>query len=299
MDQKNTNSEDQINISALKFFFISLAKSFFRFLSFLGIVLNRKKYFIIVGVAVGLAIGAFLFMSRPQYYQASMVLTFNKLTKRTYAEIVDQLNVLAKSGSFDKLSAELGVQTDIVSHILYFDSKNMSDEKLETDTSTKINEPFKIIFGLKNNSYGLSIQNALVKYLNNLPYIKKVIEVDRENNMERLKYIEGEIAKLDSLKTYYNRFFSTSKISATVYNNAVNPADIYVQTNVLVGEREESKRNLYADNEAVSLIDGVKVGNVPDSKSLTTLLAIMGGIGLGAAFLFALLIETRKYVMGK
>jgi len=90
---------------------------------------------------------------------------------------------------------------------------------------------------------------------------------------------------------------SSSKVSATIYNNAINPAEVYIQTSALLTQREAAQRALFAESTAVSLVDGFKLTNMPYSKSLSWVLIMMGLIGLFGGLLAGMLVEARQYIL--
>jgi len=226
-----------------------------------------------------------------------MIVQNNELTKKAFAEMTQQLNNLIGGNSKAKLASVLNTSPQIASNILYVDSKTMNDEPLEGDTSTKLRQPFKIVAGLKDYTQSDTIQSLILSQLNNSPYLKLLREQQTKLYTDRLAYIDGELSKLDSLKTEYNRFIASSKISATFYNNAFNPADIYVQSYALYNQRESTLRWLNIDKDAVSVIDGFKSSSLPNSIGLVKALLIFGAIGFFITYLIAFLGETKKRVL--
>jgi hypothetical protein len=168
---------------------------------------------------------------------------------------------------------------------------------LVTDTSSKSMQPFKIYFVLAENTTVDTLQTAIVKYLNNLPYLKTMAEVERSYHTTRLKYIENDLARLDTLKTEYNRFLASSKIPSSVYNNAINPAEFYEQSANLLNLRDHAMRMLYVEDNAISVIGPLRLVKARRSAPLYDLVLIIGSIGLFAGFLFGLLIETKNVVL--
>jgi hypothetical protein len=292
MPDHQIHSEDEIQLPGIK----KITKQFFYFLfwvwAFVVLVLKRNKLLLLSGLIVGLLLGYLYYISRPTFYRASMIVQNNELAKRTYAEMIKQLNSV--SAAKDKLASEMNTTEQMAAKMLFFDSKSMDGDALISDTSTKLRQPFKVIVGLSDNSQVDSIQAALVRYLNNGPYLKTFREAQTKLYNERLGFIGSELQKLDSLKIEYNHFLASSKISATFYNNAFNPADIYQQSNILFAQREETLRWLYINGNAISVIDGLKSPDSPYSLSLLKAFLILGAAGFLIAFLVAFLKETKK-----
>jgi hypothetical protein len=225
-----------------------------------------------------------------------MVVIYSELTKKTYAEILDQLDKLTNPGSKQRLAEELKLPVELAGNILSIDATNINDEPLREDTSSKIKQPFKIIVELKSNKASDSLQNAIINYVNNSPYIKRLKEQQNKSYIERLSFIERELSKLDSLKDEYTRFLATSRISATFYNNAFNPTDIYIHSNNLVNQKATILNLLNVEGTAISVVDGFKVPSSPQAPSLLIYLLLFGGMGLIAGFILGSLYEAEKKI---
>jgi hypothetical protein len=145
-----------------------------------------------------------------------MVVIHSELTKKTYAEILDQLDKLTTAGSRQKIAEELKLPVELAGNILSIDAKNINDLPLREDTSSKIKQPFKIIVELKSNKASDSLQNAIINYVNNSPYIKRLKEQQNKSYIERISFIERELSKLDSLKDEYTRFLASSKSHSNI-----------------------------------------------------------------------------------
>ena len=299
---KEVHPEDNINISAIRSFVISLFRGFFKFLAFSAFVCRTKKLLLLTGLVTGLFLGMFYYyVAQTKYYQASMLMVDTKMPVKIYAGIIEQLNMLAKTGSIDRLSSELKVSHANAANILYFDSRNMMQEPLESDTSTKMNTTFQVIMGIRHNNSPDSIQNALVNYINNLPYLQQISRVQYESDSEKIQQINTDIQKLDTLKTQYNKFIGSFRTSSPAsnsdYNDAFNPAQVYAQTLLLMTERDRARRELEVENNAVLVVDTIKTADTVHSKSLPELLVILGGGALLLAFLTGALIEVKKRVL--
>ena len=193
MDEKKYQSEDYITISGFKKGIKDFLRYFFRFLSYTQFVIIKCWYFIIIGLFCGLLLGYIYYISKPTVYKVSMVVEFNELTKITYAEMLDQLNKLGPSGPGDRLSTVLKIPQSIAGKVLFIDSRNMNNEPLKSDTSTRGEQLFKIIVGLKDNFLSDTLQNAIVNYLNNSSYLKKVKEEQKKYTRKKLFLLMGNL----------------------------------------------------------------------------------------------------------
>jgi hypothetical protein len=293
---ERTNQEDQILIPGIKSIIRQLLVIFFGALSFFSLVVRRHALLILIGLICGLIFGYFYYAKKPTFYRVSMIVIHNELTKKTYAEILGQLDKLTTPASGKKLAKALNVTQEAASSVLAIDGKNMDDGPLRKDTSSRIKQPFKIVLTLANNNSIDTLQSSVVNYLNNSSYLKRLKDEQRKNFIQRISFIDRELIKLDSLKTEYTRFLSSSKVSATFYNNAFDPTDIYVHSYTLVNQREALLNQINIDGTAVSVIDGFKTTSSPQSASLIKYLFLFAGIGFFAAFFTGFLIETKKII---
>jgi hypothetical protein len=298
MDQKNDHQEDYITISGARKGLKDMLRYFFRFLSYLEFVIIKCWYFIAAGIVFCVLLGYFYYVSRPVIYKASMVVVFNELSKKTYAEMFDQLDRLGTAGLGNRLSAQLKIPQSMAERVLFIDAKNMNNEPLSSDTSTRVDQPFKIIVGLKEDLVTDTLQNAIVNYLNENPYLQKLKDEQKKIYQQKIVFIEGELKKLDSLKSAYNKFISTPNVSATFYNNAFNPADLYVQSALLANQKDIILRWLALNTSAIYIVDGFKIANATHSRTLKKALVLSGVTGLLLGFLVGFMNETKKKVRG-
>lgn len=299
MADHDINSEDKIALPGLKAIIKEMLILFFRIISFVNFVVRKWKFMLLSGLVLGIILGYVYYSTKPALYEVSMVVVYNELSKKTYAEIIDQLDRLTRTGSRQELASELKISRETAGSILSIDSKNIYDEPLLNDTSSKTRQPFKIILALSNNKLDTSLQTAIVNYINNSPYLKKLKDDQRKSFLNKILFIDKELQKLDSLKNEYTRFLASSRISATFYNNAFNPADIYIHSSELINQKETMLTSMNIDGTAVSVIDGFKITSSPQSASLLKYLFGIGGIGLFAGLILGLFMETKKKVIRK
>ena len=293
MPEKNQLSEDYIALPSFEKSARNFLRGFFWFLSYLRLVLFKSKYYVLAGLVIGLLLGYLYYVTRPVYYKVSMVVEFNELTKKTYAEMLGQLSKL--TGSTARLSRELNISPEVAANITSIDSRNMNDDPLQQDTSTRKYQPFKIILGLRNNQIADTLERAVVNYLNNTPFLRKIKIEQKKITVEKLAYINGDLLKMDSLKSEYNHFLSRPN-PATFYNNAFNPAELYEQSAELAKERDILKRWLAMDTAAVTIIDGFKATSSPQSIGLFNSMLILGSVGFLIGYWIGFMNETKKRV---
>ena len=142
MPEQNINHEDQIYIPGIKNVIKQILGLFFWAFSFFALVANKNKLLLLCGLLIGLISGYIYYTTKPSFYKASMVVIHSELTKKTYAEILDQLDKLTIPGSKQRLAEELKLPVELAGNILSIDAININDEPLREDTSTKIKQTF-------------------------------------------------------------------------------------------------------------------------------------------------------------
>lgn len=296
MPEPHNPSSDYISVLSIKTFFLNLFSVFLTFLLFISNSIRRYFLLIILLSVSGVAVGYAYYAYAPTYYKTQMIVQHNELTKKTYYEIIHNLNSLIGSESYPKLANELKIAESAARKIGFLEVVGINGESLVKDTSTQTRQVFTIIAQLSDNSVIDTLQKAIVKYLNNNPFTYKLKEGKKKVYLEKLNFIDKEMERLDTLKENYNRFLLTSKISATYYNNSFDPADIYRQSSNLANQKEVILDWLNIEDEAISVIDGFKTPANPQSGKLreTLLAGLLSGFIL--SFFIALFLSMKKLV---
>ena len=269
-----------------------------RMLDFLNTVFFRHKWLLLGGLLLGLLAGYLYYLSKKKTFKLAMIVEFTELNKRTFAEIFSQLNTLILSGSHEQLAKELQIPLPVARSIGLIETFNINNEPLHKDTSTRVNQTFKVVVGVRNDRISDTLQGAIIKYLNNNPYLLRLKNSQKKTQLHKLMFIDSELMKLDSLKSEYNRFLSSGTNNSTFYNNAINPAEIYIQSSNLMGERERVVRWLDVNANPVNVINGFKMPVKPISASLQLLLLLFGLGGFILAFIIALFRELKRMLIG-
>ena len=275
-----------------------LFRFFVSIIDFIITVFFRNKFLILAGLLAGLVLGYLYYNSRKNSYKVSMIVEFTELNKKTFAEMFTQLNTLILTGSHQQLANELQVSVPIAKSIGMVETFNINNEPLNKDTSTRVNQTFKIVVAVNNNGSTDTLQAAFLRYLNNNPYLMQLKSSQKKIAEYKLAFIDNELIKLDSLKSEYNRFLADSKITSTFYNNAINPAEIYQQSTNLMNERERTTRWLELNASPVNVISGFKMPVKPVSSSPQKWLLYFGLAGLLIGFLIGLFRALKRTLIG-
>jgi hypothetical protein len=288
------NQEDSIEIPPVKRLIFQFLDLFFSILGKFSQVFRFRKILLFIGLVLGLLFGYFYYYQRSSSFELSMILESSNLTKGTSAEIVKNLNSLIASQSYVRLAMDLGVSEMQARKIGNLSTLTMDNEPLETDTSTRLHTPFKLVAYVSQASISDTLQKALVHYLNYKSNIRRISDEQVKIGKEKLFLIDRDLAKLDSLKSEYNRFLASSKISTTFYSNAFDPAEIYKQSSALMKDKEEVLSWLNTSTEPFLVIDEFKAPVKAKSASLGKALFLGAAIGISIFFLFGLMLELNK-----
>ncbi|HXS37527.1 MAG TPA: hypothetical protein VN721_12565 [Flavipsychrobacter sp.] len=188
--------------------FVSFIKRIFHY-----IAASIKKYFvlaIIIFVAIN-GTGFFYWYSRQPVYESQMVCMFNSLGKKTHGEVIQQLDNLAKTHSYDALSKNLGLSLDQAKSIVSIDGRNMAGYPLYKDISSD-RSPIYITVKSTDKAVFEPLQTALIAYLNNYsPFRKTNNEIEMKVINEKIEFMDKDIASIDSVIHSYSIFLKNVK----------------------------------------------------------------------------------------
>ena len=195
-----------IDIQDVKSFlsaFVSFVKRIFHY-----IVTSIKKYLVLAVLVFVVIIGTGIFSwySRQPVYESQMVCMFNSLGKKTHGEVIQQLNNLAKTHSYDALSKNLGLSPEQAKSIVGIDGRNMAGFPLYKDISPD-RSPIYIIVKSTDRAVFEPLQAALINYLDNYsPFRKKSNDIQIKIIDEKMEFMDKDIASIDSVIHSYTIF---------------------------------------------------------------------------------------------
>jgi hypothetical protein len=289
-------TDDYISLRSLKDMLFNFFGFIFKVLEFIITAVRKFLSVFIFCCLLGLVAGYLYYLQSPRYFSTEMIVQSNNLTRKTYYEIVKNLNDLLSSQSYSNFASQLKIDESLGNQVLHVEVVGMNNEMLAKDTVTKTGLPFKIVLKSTSNAKIDLLQNGLLYYLNNNAYIILTKEGQKKIYLERLQFIDKEQRKLDSLKDNYNIALAALKTSSSFYNNALNPADVYVHSSDLADQREKILKWLNNESEGVLLIDGFKTKVNPQSLSWTIPLLIGLGVGVLLGMMLTSLLQIKKAI---
>ncbi|MEO6106584.1 MAG: hypothetical protein ABIP52_08900 [Cyclobacteriaceae bacterium] len=282
---------------------------FYNRLFFLGII--------ILGLILG---GIYSELLNRKYYKSTMVLSCDYLNTQILKNTIDKFNLLAGERDTEGLQEVLSLDANTAKNLQKFEFRSFVSEddvvemevlreQLNNVTAEKKDLVEKVIDRLEienKNAYEISVlvydpgivrplEKALVSYFSNNNYIKRRIEINKQNLTSRKIRLERDLRKLDSLKVLlfsnYQLLAQKSRGSNNIILNdetIVNPLEVFTKDLQLHEELQDVNKDLYLRPD-FEIVDGFTTFKEPESASLVETLFIaffisilMGYLILGA-----------------
>jgi len=296
MPDNKVHSEDDISLSSLQLLVAAFLRTIFKLLSLSKFVIKKSWALLLTGILAGGLVGFLYHMSGSANYKVTTVLAYSEFNKRVFEQLLNDLETLASTDSKSELATQLKISYEQAANINKIYGQSLLNESLLKDTSNA--QLFTVVVGLKKPTAVDTLQEALVNYLNDLPYVKKLKAAKTKAYEDRLVFINEQLGKLDTLKNEYARSLTTFKSPTTFYNNAFDPAALYRQSYVLDSLKDATNVLLVSDTHLVSTVSGFKPTGRPQilSRSMSIIAFII--LGFGIAFICALFAELNKRLNG-
>jgi len=148
-----------------------------------------------------------------------------------------------------------------------------------------------------------NLQTALVNYFRNNTYIKRRIEINKSNLIERKVKLSHDLQKLDSLKSIiYTNYKSMAAQTKQGSNNVIltdkavtDPVQIYYQDTQIYSEFQKASVEVYLQKD-FEVIDGFTEFSEPTSASTKQIVYISFLIGIALSYLIVALMSFNKYL---
>ncbi|MBS1687768.1 MAG: hypothetical protein JSS96_03525 [Bacteroidetes bacterium] len=196
--------------------------------SFTSFISNSIKYILtaaklhwavtIIMFVITAGIGGYYLWTSAPYYKATMVCEFTALSKKTYGEMLQQLDNLAKSHSYTTLASTLNIAEADAKTIQSIDGNNITGTPLYDDFTGDRGPMYITVKGTSNKIFA-DLEQAIPKYLMSSPFRKKRNIIEREQQIQKIQYLNADLASLDSVIVAYTTFIKhteTSVDSATL-----------------------------------------------------------------------------------
>jgi len=189
------------------------------------IIISVRAYLVtaVVIFFLILGIGAWYWYSSIMLYESDMVCEFNDLSKKTYGEMVQKLDMLAKTKSYNALATYLHIPVNDAKEIVHIEGRNMVGSFLYEDiTADKSPMYFKVI--ATDNAVFAPLQTALPDYLNsNSPVALQGRQAETETINARMEFLKKNITLTDSVILAYTILLKKTNPSDTLYTKSNVP----------------------------------------------------------------------------
>ncbi|HEX8061265.1 MAG TPA: hypothetical protein VF473_10040 [Cyclobacteriaceae bacterium] len=331
--QKPDAKSDEIDLGALFSkigdFFGNAWLNFMRFLAIIRRVPfeNKLSFFLIIFASVAIGTSFTIFLQK-NYYESKMILSSDYLNKRLAESAIEKLDALAKEKNKHGLAKTLGISDSAANNIISFDVHPFIEEKdlielevlkeqlrnAQTTNNQKVidqvverieienRHAFEITVRTLTPSVIGNLQEAIVGYFERNPYIRKRIEINKQNLVEKKEKLERDIQKLDSLKYVifenYQSMASQSRGSNNVIlsdKSVTDPIEIYTKDSDIYSEYQSVTRALFLQGD-FEIVDGFTEFSEPASASLATMVLYSIIIGVIIAYTDVALRSFNTYL---
>jgi hypothetical protein len=333
-DQRPSNS-DEIDLSQLFSkigdFFKSIGLGFIGFLALIRRIPIENKLAFILLTAASVAVGAsYANLLQKNYYESTMILSSNYLNKRLVDNSIEKLTLLAEEKSKKGLAKVLNIPDTLADNIISFEAKpfvaendliemevlkeqlknaqaNSKNEKVIDQVIQRIEIENRHAFEIKvrtlNPTVVGNLQAAIVNFFQRNDYIKRRIEINKENLIDRKNKITRDLQRLDSLKfIIYDNYKTMAAQSRAGSNNVIlsdksvtNPIEIYNEDLDLYDQLQGINRQLYLQPD-FEIVDTFTEFSEPSSASTFKIVLISIVIGVLAGYLLVAVTSLNKYL---
>lgn len=235
-------------------------------------IIKRNLVLILVLMAVLGGAAYMLKSNTPTTYTANMTLSFNWLTKKMYADMVSKLDALASKKAHEALAAHLDLTTEEAEQVISVQAFNARGDALALDLDFE-RVPITIVVETKSSELLPKLQEGIVHYFDQSPFVKREIFHSKRNLEAQLEHFGKQADWIDSVKVAY-----TASLSSPEKRTGLSLSEIMDQGNGLFAKIEEIKRAQgYTEN--ISVMDpfvGMAVNNRNAGVRWGFLGAVMG-----------------------
>jgi hypothetical protein len=248
--------------------FLLFIKNGLRFI----VVSVRKRIAIALLVFLAVIAGGFYYQHiREPYYETDMACAYNNMHQKIYGEMVQKLENLAKSKSYNELSSVLGLTVAEAGTIKRFTPKNAVGSALYedfTDNASLINRfPFYIEVRATDRNIYPKLQTGLLNYLNGTPYRATRTKLESQIRNEKIWYLDRNITQIDSVISSYASYLKHMRGSADTISGFSNITTLLA----LKSDLEDKKLDKEYNNtlvQSVELIHGFTPADHPNTLGI-------------------------------
>lgn len=233
-----------------------------------------KKYLILIAVLlVAFAILGYYKYKESRVFEAKASFVYQELQKKTYGEMLDKLDYMIQSGSYNKVANALSLTPEQARSILAINAENIYGAKLSED----ITESKKLFYVSVVSTQGQifdSLQYTIERYLNSNVMVKELVGKQTKILLQKIAHTKEDLIRLDSLKVAYNH--SLGKPASALYpsGSPFNPVLIY----------EKGEKMLHDITAMQALVDDYRVVRTQDKFMVTEMPYGKSGLTFGIKY---------------
>jgi hypothetical protein len=185
------------------------------------LILKAVKTYFIASLIVFLLVAGYSIYKwngTKKLYRSEMVCEFNNLSKKVYGEMVQRLDILARTQSYNALASYLKLPVEKAKEIVSIEGTNMEGSLLREDITTTRSPMYFKVIATSNNVFA-PLQDALLDYLNsNSPYRLQRNVMENERIAHKVAFVKTDIALVDTaLMAYISSFRNITSHADTSY----------------------------------------------------------------------------------
>lgn len=237
-----------------------------------------KKYILlfIVFTVLGIAGGFASFYLGRNYYNIKIIALSPVINNRIVYELVEPVQYYIKHEMYDSVAQKLELPIDVAEDI----------REMELDTS--VGQAVVIRMELYKKENTQLIQDGLISYINDIPYVKNTIEGKRKELEIYIKDLNIEIAELNRLQVaILEQAEGKQNININI-DNIFNEMMLLYDRKLLLQEEYNSLQSFKAINSNMILEPG---------KKLSISLLLFAFLGLISGMVISTIIEVRRKVI--
>jgi hypothetical protein len=217
-------------------------------------------------------------------YEGSITCLYNDLHKKTYGEMIEQLNHYIKDTNYPLIGQLLNINETLASDISGIKAVNVSGSPLQDDFTTE-KLPFYIIYTLKNPQSAHAINIGVLYYLRNCTYNREHRKIIVDHAFEKIRFIDHQLQLLDSMKEGFTGYLRQGR-HGSAEPVSFNIKDLYKESQELFDSKLENQWSTRYDNSVEILYESYPSKIVTASTRYR--MAIISACGI-TLFLLALL----------
>ena len=224
-----------------------------------------KKYFIIAILVFAGIVTSNIYITNhhPKYYQATVSYTIHYFTYKVFGQMVDNLNMLAATQSYNSLAAALNIPVDQAKTIVSIEGKDAYGKPLSTNASLELGP---LYFEVKSTDSKVfpSLENGLLNYLNNSSPTQNGLRAsDIASAGSKVQYLERDISMIDSIISAYGAYLKNSKNIKDTSMGLSNIGYLFTYKDQLEEKKVEKERLLKAVEQPVRVLYSFSVPEHP------------------------------------